>query len=58
LNDVIQDLTDVERDVLETLGTMKDIGIDLEMQKGKNYGMEKKDELSGESGDILMMRCR
>ena len=44
--------------MLETLGTMKEMGIDLEMQKGKNYGMEKKDELSGESGDILMMRCR
>ena len=52
--DVIQDLTDVERDVLETLSTIKE----NDLGKLKNYGIEKKDELSGESGEILMMRCR
>ena len=44
--------------MLETLGTIKENGIEKDLGKLNNYGMEKKDELSGESGEIRMMRCR
>ena len=44
--------------MLETLGTIKENGIEKDLGKLNNYGMEKKDELGGESGQIQMMRYR
>merc|ERR1740137_231962 len=62
IKNLLQDLTDVEREVLERLGTMKEIGIEKELEKKRetviNDDMAKKDELTGEPGNLLTMKCR
>ena len=48
--------------MLETLGTMKEIGIEKELETNRetviNDDTAKKDELTGEPGKVLTMKCR
>ena len=44
--------------MLETLGTMKKIGIEKGIEKVRNEGNDRNDKMTGMSGEILMMRCR